>query len=121
MYSFRTLYSKKTTILNFRNKIIKKKSNNFISQKKIFPKKEFNIQSNDHDFSKINELLKTSAQFISIKKKISFNKEKTLDELLKESNLLIICTKYICTNKKYNKQLYKKIFGNEWCNIQSLL
>jgi len=121
MYSFRTLYSKKTTLLNFRNKIIKKKSNNFISQKKIYPKNKINIQYNNHDFSKINELLKTSAQFISIKKKRSFSNEKTLEELLKESSLLIICTKYICTNKNYNKLLYKKIFGNEWCNIQSLL
>tara|TARA_Y100000591_G_C21192277_1_gene386997 strand:- start:83 stop:505 length:423 start_codon:yes stop_codon:yes gene_type:complete len=135
---------------DIQNKFIKKKTNKFISTKtfrksfkskvdfdknydktktfrKSFKSKvDFDFKSKvdfekNHDFSKIDALMKKSKQFLSFKNNSSFNNEQSLDELLNESLLLIICTELINTSNRYNKKLYQKIFGDKWRDIQSLL
>ena len=78
------------------------------------------------DFSEIDILMKQSKQFlptsfVSFKNISSFNNEQTLDELLNESLLLIICTELIYSTKRFDKNLYQRIFGDKWRDIQSLL
>ena len=62
--------------------------------------------------------MKKSKQFISFKDNSNFNDESNLDELLDETLLLIICTELIYSSNRFNKELYQKVFGKNWRNIQ---
>ncbi len=128
MYKFKKYNSKPFVFWDIKNKFIKKKSNKFISTKtfrKSFKSKvdfEKSTAKQKVDFSKSTfDLMKKSKQFISFKDNSSFNDEKTIDELLHESLLLIICTELIYSSNRFNKELYQKVFGKNWRNIQSLL
>ena len=140
MYKFKKYNSKPFGFWDIKNKFIKKKTNKFISTKtfrksfkskvdfenktfeKVLNQNTINInEKNIHNFREIDDLMKKSKQFLSFKNNSSFNDEKTIDELLDDSLLLIICTKLICSSNRFNKEIYKKIFGKDWRNIQSLL
>ena len=146
MYQFKKYNSKPFGFWDIKNKFIKKKSNKFISTKtfrksfkskidfekstakqkvdfenKTFEKVDFEKSTAKHCFKEIDDLMKKSKQFISFKNKSSFNDEKTIDELLDETLLLIICTELIYSSNRFNKELYQKVFGKDWRNIQSLL
>ena len=131
MYNFKKYSSKSFNFWNMQNKFIKKKSNKFISNKtktfekvlnqnKTFEKgldqnetfeKVLNQNENNiHDFSKIDALMKKSKQFISFKNNLSFNNEQTLDELLDETLLLIICTKIVYSTKRFDKNISKNFW-----------
>ena len=139
MYKFTKYNSKPFVFWDIKNKFIKKKSNKFISTKtfrKSFKSKvdfEKSTAKQKVDLEKsttkqkvlknkeIDDLMKKSKQFISFRDNSNFNDKKKIDELLDESLLLIICTELIYTSNRFNKQLYKKVFGKDWKNIQSLL
>ena len=116
MYQFKKYNSKPFVFWDIKNKFIKKKSNKFISTKVDFEK-----STAKHCFREIDDLMKKSKQFISFRDNSSFKDEKTIDELLDESLLLIVCTELIYSSNRFNKQLYQKVFGKDWKNIQSLL
>ena len=145
MYKFKKYKFHPFGFWNIKNKFIKKKSNKFISTKVDFENKTFskvlnqntinekvlnqNLIKNDkniHNFREIDNLMKKSKQLLStssksFKNNSSFNDECNLDELLDETLLLIICTELIYSSNRFNKELYQKIFGKNWKNIQSLL
>lgn len=137
MYQFKKYNSKPFVFWDIKNKFIKKKSNKFISTKvdfekstakqkvdfenKTFKKVDFEKSTAKHCFREIDDLMKKSKQFISFRDNSSFKDEKTIDELLDESLLLIVCTELIYSSNRFNKQLYQKVFGKDWKNIQSLL
>lgn len=143
MYKFKKYNSKPFVFWDIKNKFIKKKSNKFISTKvdfenktfekvlnqnstkneknKTFEKVDFEKSTAKQCFREIDDLMKKSKQFISFRDNSSFNDEKTIDELLDESLLLIICTELIYSSNRFNKELYQKVFGKDWKNIQSLL
>ena len=133
MYNFKKYKPKSFGFWDIQNKFIKKKSNKFISnQNKTLDKTLNQNKTLDKtlkskvDFSEIDILMKQSKQFlptsfVSFKNISSFNNEQTLDELLNESLLLIICTELIYSTKRFDKNLYQRIFGDKWRDIQSLL
>ena len=127
MYKFKKYNSKPFVFWDIKNKFIKKKSNKFISTKVDFEKStakqkvDFEKSTAKHCFKEIDDLMKKSKQFVSFKNKSSFNDECNLDELLDETLLLIVCTELIYSSNRFNKELYQKIFGKNWRNIQSLL
>ena len=149
MYKFKKYNSNPFAFWDIKNKFIKKKSNKFISTKtfrKSFKSKvnfettakqkvdfEKSTAKQKVDFEKstakqkvlnfreIDDLMKKSKQFISFRDNSSFNDEKTIDELLDESLLLIVCTELIYSSNRFNKEMYQKVFGKDWKNIQSLL
>ena len=147
MYKFKKYNSKPFVFWDIKNKFIKKKSNKFIYNKVDFENKTFekvlnqntininekvlnqNTIKNDkniHNFREIDDLMKKSEKLLStssrsFKNKSSFNDECNLDELLDETLLLIVCTELIYSSNRFNKELYQKIFGKNWRNIQSLL
>ena len=145
MYKFKKYKSKPFGFWDIKNKFIKKKSNKFIYNKVDFENKTFekvlnqntinekvlnqNLIKNDktiHNFREIDNLMKKSKQLLStssksFKNNSNFNDECNLDELLDETLLLIICTELIYSSNRFNKELYQKIFGKNWKNIQSLL
>ena len=127
MYKFKKYNSKPFVFWDIKNKFIKKKSNKFISTKVDFEKStakqkvDFEKSTAKQCFREIDDLMKKSKQFISFRDNSSFNDEKTIDELLDESLLLIICTELIYSSNRFNKELYQKVFGKDWKNIQSLL
>ena len=135
MYKFKKYKFNPFIFWKIKNKFIKKKSNKFISTKVDFENKTFskvlnqNLIKNDktiHNFREIDNLMKKSKQLLStssksFKNNSNFNDECNLDELLDETLLLIICTELIYSSNRFNKELYQKIFGKKWKNIQSLL
>ena len=135
MYKFKKYKFNPFIFWKIKNKFIKKKSNKFISTKVDFENKTFskvlnqNLIKNDktiHNFREIDNLMKKSKQLLStssksFKNNSNFNDECNLDELLDETLLLIICTELIYSSNRFNKELYQKVFGKNWKNIQSLL
>ena len=108
----------------FKNKTFEKvlNQNSTKNEKnKNFEKVDFEKSTTKPCFREIDDLMKKSKQFISFKNNSSFNNEKTIDELLDESLLLIICTELIYSSNRFNKEMYQKVFGKDWKNIQSLL